>query len=433
MKNSSRFMMAIAVSLFLTCFFENASAQPADYQNTDYKAMPVAEYLGHKGITYESAHQLYQKAYQHEVLEEYELAIDLYSQTLIADENHEQARFNRARLCYELGRFALAESEFDQILSRNDMDGEAFEMRGLSRFYNQKFEEAINDFNYAFSITGKEDVLLHRGIALTKIGFYQDALLDFDKLLKSSPNHALAMAARGDVLLALRRYQPALHWFDKAINLNETDAYAFCNRGIANMNLENYEAAIYDFDRAIKLEANCRMFLNLAYCYFEMGEVTLAKQYGILAMKNNPDNAEVYYLIGLSELELDAPDLAAKSFAIALDAESENKGYLLAQAEAFILLDDYYGAIDNCNQVLDAERNHEIGTALLQEALDGLESYNLELLKTKPMVAVPQEQPQTQPEMEQYAAPEPTSLPMIAPVAVPVEENTFYEDPYGDN
>lgn len=420
-------MMAIAV--LFSC---NLLAQPGDYFDNSPKAMPVAEYVGHRGITTESAHQLYENAYRHEALGDYEQAIDLYSQTLMADETHQQARFNRARLCYELGRYALAESEFDYIIQQNNMDAEAFEMRGLSRFYNQKYEAAIGDFNQAFRLSGKEDILLQRGISLTKMGFYEDAFLDLDKLLKSSPNNAAAMAARGDVLLALRRYQPALHWYDKALNLEETDAYTYCNRGIANMQLENYEAALYDFDQAIQLDANCRMFLNLAYCYFEMGEVELARQHGILAMNEDPDNAEVYYLIGLSELELNMPDLANESFGIALDAAPENVAYLLGQAESALLLNDYYAAIGNCNIILDKNRNHAEGTELLQRAFDGLEQYNLERLKTEPMVAEPQleeaMQPQMQQQIEQYAAP--TSAP-IAPV-VPAETETFYEDPYGN-
>jgi tetratricopeptide (TPR) repeat protein len=369
---------------------------------------------------------------QQEVLGDYENAIDFYSQTLMVNEMHQQARFNRARLCYELGRFALAESEFSYVIEQNNMDAEAFEMRGLSRFYNQKYEDAIGDFNQAFRLSGKEDILLQRGIALTKMGFYEDAFLDFDKLLKSSPNNAAAMAARGDVLLALRRYQSALHWFDKALNLDEIDAYTYCNRGIANMNLENYEAALYDFDRAIQLDANCRMFLNLAYCYFEMGEVKLARRYGILAMNDDPDNAEVYYLIGLAELDLNMPDLAKESFSIALDAEPENVAYLLGQAESLLDINDYYAAIENCNTILDKNRNHEAGTELLQRAFDDLEKYNLENLKTKPMVARPQFeeafQPQLQPAMEQYAAPQSA---LIAPIEN-TEENTFYEDPYGN-
>lgn len=427
MKNSSLLMMAFAI-----LFSVNLLAQPSDYFDNEPQAMQVAEYIGHKGITTENAHQLYEKAYQQEVLGDYDQAIDLYSQTLMVDNLHHQARFNRARLCYELGRFALAESEFNYLIEQNNLDAEAFEMRGLSRFYNQKYEDAINDFNQAFRIAGKEDILLHRGIALTKMGFYEDAFLDFDKLLKSSPNHAAAMAARGDVLLALHRYQPALHWFDKALNLDETDAYTYCNRGIANMNLENYEAALYDFDRAIQLDANCRMFLNLAYCYFEMGEVELAKKYGILAMKDNPDNVEVYYLIGLSELGLNMPDLAMESFGIALDADPENVAYLLGQAESYLLMEDYYAAIDNCNTILDKDRNHAEGTELLQRAFDGLEKFNLENLKMKPMVAKPQfeaeTRPQIQQQLEQYAAPQPALIPPVTPETV--EENTFYEDPF---
>jgi tetratricopeptide (TPR) repeat protein len=425
MKNSSHLMMAMAI-----LFSVNLLAQPGDYLNNQPKAMQVAEYIGQKGITTDNAHQLYEKAYQHEVLGDYEEAIEFYSQTLMVDDLHHQARFNRARLCYELGRFALAESEFSDMLEQNNLDAEAFEMRGLSRFYNQKYGEAINDFNQAFRISGKEDILLHRGIALTKMGFYEDAFLDFDKLLKSSPNHAAAMAARGDVLLALRRYQPALHWFDKALNINETDAYTYCNRGIANMNLENYEAALYDFDRAIQLDANCRMFLNLAYCYFEMGEVELAKKYGILAMKDNPDNVEVYYLIGLAELESNMPDLAKESFGIALDADPENVAYLLGQAESYLLMEDYYAAIENCNTILDKDRNHADGTELLQRAFDGLEKFNLENLQTKPVVAEPKFEGEPQPQLEQYGTPQPALIPPVMPETV--EENTFYEDPYGN-
>ena len=441
MKNTSCLMMAFAILISLFAI-DNLLAQTPNHSNSGYQAMPAAAYIGHRGITAESAHQLYEKAYQSEVLGEYEKAIDLYSQTLMADDQHEQARFNRARLCYELNNYEYAIKAFDEIIDRNNMDAEAFELRGLSHYHLQRLEDAVNDFNQAFRLSGKEDILLHRGIALTKMGFYDDALLDLEKLLKSNDKHAAAMAARGDVMLALRRFQPAIHWYDKAIDLKETDAYAWCNRGIANMHLENFEAALIDFDWAIQLEANSRMYLNIAYCYYEMGETELAKKHGILAMKADPDNTEVYYLLGLAEMELNMPDLALQSFTIAVDTEPGNIDYLLAQATAFLATNDFYAAIQNCNIILDKDSKHEAGKSLLLNAFDELEQHNLTMLQTQPVVEMSAaildnfsdssgiESPNSI-FQENASATEILTTPTFRQ-ELPAASNSFYENPYGN-
>jgi len=395
MTTITRFCTAVAVVLSLNLF-----AQPADYQNTE---LAKATYVAARGVDLATPDQLFQNANQLKLVGNYDQAIDLYSQTLLMNPNHAEARFNRAYLLYETGHFAQAKAEFDEYLHQNVSDAEALEMRGMANYQNNQLQAAIEDFNQAFSLTQNTNLLLHRGMAFTQAGMYTEAMQDLDQLIELDAQNAAALAARGDVMLALQRYQPALHWYDRALNINENDAVTLCNRGTTHTQLGNFNEAINDFEKALQIEPTSQMFLNLAYCYFEMGELFLTKKMSILAMQYNPDNLESYYLIGLTELENEEPELAVGSFEIALEEDPNNLNFLIAQAEAFLMMDDFYSAIENANIMLDNNRNSVEGIKLLQRSFNALETYNLELLKAEP------------------TALEPTLI----------EEDVFYEDPYG--
>ena len=148
-----------------------------------------------------------------------------------------------------------------------------------------------------------------------------------------------------------------------------------------------------------------------------MGEFYQAKKSGVLAMQHDPENAEAYYAIGLAEMELNEFSDAISSFDVALELAPNQTTILIAQANAYLLNDNYYSAIENCNTILDEERNHATATDLLRQAFAGLEQHNIDLLEVEI----------EEPIFEVQALP--TEASMIPETST---EEIFEEDPYAN-
>lgn len=111
-------------------------------------------------------------------------------------------------------------------------------------------------------------------------GGYDYAIRDYDHLLtvKQEPDADLYYN-RGCALLAANRLEEALRDFTKSISLNETWSLAYNNRGVTYAKLGKYDQAIADFTEAIKLESgNKAAYRNRAMAYKKLGELTKAQQ-----------------------------------------------------------------------------------------------------------------------------------------------------------
>jgi CHAT domain-containing protein/lipoprotein NlpI len=146
----------------------------------------------------------------------------------------------------------------------------------------------INQVSSAEKSTDNSKAWYRRGLDLSNLGRYEEALASFDKCLTIKPDEHLAWNNRGVVLFNLERYQEALASFDKALEIKPDDRTtlnnrhialfslgwheevvagddktpeikpddyeAFNDQGIALLNLECYEEAIAMFDRALQIK-----------------------------------------------------------------------------------------------------------------------------------------------------------------------------------
>lgn len=94
----------------------------------------------------------------------------------------------------------------------------------------------------------------NRGNAYTGKGEYDQAILDYDELIKLDPDYAKALNNRGVAYLKKDDYEPAIRDFDAAIKLDANYADAFANRAETNQKKGDYAEALKDFDAAIQLK-----------------------------------------------------------------------------------------------------------------------------------------------------------------------------------
>jgi len=91
------------------------------------------------------------------------------------------------------------------------------------------------------------------GGANVKIGKYQEAITDYDKVIALDPNDTDAYYNRGLTKDYLQRYEEAIADYDKAISLEPNAADAYNNRGISYETLGLDKLANQDFAKAKEL------------------------------------------------------------------------------------------------------------------------------------------------------------------------------------
>jgi tetratricopeptide (TPR) repeat protein len=84
---------------------------------------------------------------------------------------------------------------------------------------------------------------------------YDQALIDFDRVIQLEEKNQLAILRRGLTYQRLGKYEQALADFDRAIQINDKNSSAITGRGQTYLFTEKYEQALADFDRAIQIDS----------------------------------------------------------------------------------------------------------------------------------------------------------------------------------
>lgn len=104
-------------------------------------------------------------------------------------------------------------------------------------------------------IKGKDSTVLalEAGNRYFADGLYEEALAEFDNLLKSDPNNLHALRGIARSLLQLGRYDEALETYDRLVSMDPDFGASYANRGILNDRIGRYEQAIADYEKALSL------------------------------------------------------------------------------------------------------------------------------------------------------------------------------------
>jgi len=111
-----------------------------------------------------------------------------------------------------------------------------------------------------------------RGTLLARRERYQEALADFDRVLAAAPNHADTLRNRGNVLIKLDRAAEALASYDQILAVRPDDVDALSNRGAALRALDRADEAIASYERALAVNPeHANALLNHANLLYDAG------------------------------------------------------------------------------------------------------------------------------------------------------------------
>ena len=136
-------------------------------------------------------------------------------------------------------------------------------------------------------------LLDRRGLEKDLAGDSQDAIEDFNAVLKVEPRCASAYNNRGQAKSHLHDWAGSIADYDQAIALAPTLAAPYNNRGLVKAMRENYAAALLDYNRAIALKDDfAEAYANRAIVYMAMFRDNDSRADYLRAVKLKPEMRE---------------------------------------------------------------------------------------------------------------------------------------------
>ena len=130
---------------------------------------------------------------------------------------------------------------------------------GYSYYAQYKFEKALPHFTAALGRQGAfpnelADLQFCTAFCHYLLRANDEAIADYDKVIRLDPKYAAAYNNRGIVYQDKREYDKAFSDYDEAIRLDPKYAVAYINRGNAHQDKEDYDKAINSYDEAIRID-----------------------------------------------------------------------------------------------------------------------------------------------------------------------------------
>ncbi|MCZ6787687.1 MAG: rhomboid family intramembrane serine protease [Planctomycetota bacterium] len=212
---------------------------------------------------------------RHKENEEYELAIERFSEAIRLEPKHLWAYNQRGQARRWAGHYEDAIEDFTTAIRLDATDPFAFDERGRAQSSLENYKAAIADFTKALEF----DPEFHwsyagRGDARMEKGDLDGAIKDLTKAIELDPEYEWAYTIRGMARRKNGDFGDAIEDFNQSIRLDPTDPWSYDRRARVYGDLGKHKGAIIDFTKAIEVDAEYEWsYLGRAEARLKIGEL----------------------------------------------------------------------------------------------------------------------------------------------------------------
>ncbi|KRX00754.1 Protein kinase-like domain [Pseudocohnilembus persalinus] len=259
-----------------------------------------------------------------------------------------------------------------------EQDPDYFGDMGVELMENNKFEEAVKNFDQAIKLNPKQFLFFYfKAKCLQILGKPKEAMKQIDESLKLSPQDPSSMFLKAQILdndfndsnKAIKLYEQALkldeknqdiimgiavalgkqgkskqalEQFDKAIAINPDDPIAHFEKAYYLTMIRKQREAIEEFNKVLEKDPdNADALLHKGNNLGQLGYLREALKYINRAIEINPKQGEAYYTLGLINGQLGDKVNCIKNFEKVIRYNPKNYSQICVNAiEQFDFIDD---------------------------------------------------------------------------------------------
>jgi len=263
---------------------------------------------------------------------------------------------------------------------------------GMAYVDENRLEEAIDQFQEVLKMEPNHTAArTNLGLALSRKGALSEAIEEYEKVLQLDPDSADAHCNLGGAFLQANRFPEAIEQYEMALKLDPHDVTAYVSLGLALDQEGRASEAIEQDEQALKISPNDALtYNNLGNALGHAGRVSEAIEQYQIALKSDPDNAQTHANLGIALLHMGRRPEAIKHLERAIKnkpdyAEAHNNlGFALVQeGRTSEAVEQFEEAIKNNPDYVQAHDN--LGGVLFQthRVAEAIEQYEM-VLKINP-------------------------------------------------
>ena len=220
------------------------------------------------------------------------------------------------------------------------------------------------------------------GSLLFQKGMLDEALKEFEEMLKNNPDDASGYEGEGMVFFAKGEWDASEKNFKRAITIDAKSWGAHTYLGIIYDRQKRYAESQEEYTKALEInQKSSVIYNNMGISYFLKGEYDRAKESFERALKIEPENNRIYNNLGVVLCRMERPAEALSAFKSGGDVAGayNNLGYLYMMEQKY---PDALNALDKAleikpNYYEKAQENKEIAAASFSTSLGSEEEKNL--------------------------------------------------------
>jgi len=345
------------------------------------------------------------------VLNEYDKAIDKYSEVIKLNPYNSEVYFNRARarfnklhnirissLLHELYFFPdyrnkvfdLKEvtneiiNDYTKSLELDESSSNAFFNRGYAYNTIGEYQNAIADFENAIKIH-PEDASYYNGLGISysnltdstnNIDIYDTAIKQLEKAISLSPNNAIFWHEYGTIFLRKRDHNKAVKYFSKALELDSTYIYSLHSRATLYRYLNKFSESILDYTLLINLGYYKQdSYFYRGQCYFAIKDCPSAINDFSKCIELKKDNINALFSRGVCYAIIEEYILSIKDYNSILKLEESSSTYT-NRGNGYLNLKQYNKALEDYNRALEIDPNNLTAKKYKKKTIERLKEKN---------------------------------------------------------
>ena len=202
------------------------------------------------------------------------------------------------------GRFEEAAAVCDSILAQNPDDVDALNTRGVVLSKLRLYPQALESYDAALTrAPDRVDIRVNRATSLLDLDRLDEALADFDDAVDRDPANVAALINRGNAFVRGKRFEEALASYDSALGINPNEASALTDRGVALAEMGRFDEALSCHEKALLIGPHVvAAHVNRGNAFLKLARLEEALASYDEALRLDPEQIEANFNSALTRL-----------------------------------------------------------------------------------------------------------------------------------